>query len=65
MDLTGVALSDAAPLMEGLEQALAQPHVEVVELRDGMADERPIRLSRKKAERVLRELEKTFFATVH
>lgn len=65
MDLTGVTVEDAAPLMCELEAALAKPHCRTVVIKDSASDSNPLRFTRAQAERLLARLEAEFFGTKH
>lgn len=65
MDLKSIPLADAAPLMHDIEEALSHEQVEVVRLVNSDTQACFVTLSREQAERLLTQLETTFFAAAN
>jgi len=65
VDLSGIAVEDAAPLMRDIEAALSNKRVERITFRDDNNQGFLATLSRPQAEHLLQQLEAKFFATVN
>ena len=65
MAAPNIALEDAAPLMRDIELALTDKRVQMVRFRNEDTHKDYALLTRSEAERLLSDLERRFFATVH